>query len=92
MDIQPDPRLDEQYYQILSDTRPTLVDIIHALIARGESSRAVGEQVERVAGRSSVLPGLCEASARYLMRHPPRPIEADPQTNHSKGSILSGRS
>ncbi|MEW8092257.1 MAG: hypothetical protein AB2784_21840 [Candidatus Thiodiazotropha endolucinida] len=92
MGTQSDPRLDEQYYQILSDTRPTLVDIIHALIARGESSRAVGEQVERVAGRSSVLPGLCEASARHLRHHPHRPTKADPQENHFKGSILSGRS
>lgn len=92
MDIQSDPRLDEQYYQILSVTRPALVDIIHALVAQGERPRAVGDQVQRLAGRSSVLPGLCEASARYLMRHPPRPIEADPQTNHFKGSILSGRS
>jgi hypothetical protein len=92
MAIQPDSRLDAQYFQVLSDTCPALLDIIQALVACGECPRAVGGQVQRIAGRSSVLPGLCEASARYLMRHPPRPTKTDPQTNHSKGSILSGRS
>jgi hypothetical protein len=36
MDRQPDPRLDAQYYHILSDTCTALVDII---FARGASAR-----------------------------------------------------
>ena len=67
----PDYDLDLALTQLLRRQNPRLYGVIQALLELGQTPNQIGRRVERQTGPDSVLPGLCEASARTLRRNTP---------------------
>ena len=57
---------DQLYHDTLKDMHPALYAAIKELVASGQSPQAIAKRTEVVAGKDSVLPGLVEATARFI--------------------------
>jgi len=63
-----DSLINSEFYKVLSTTQPDLLAVIEKFVTAGITPKQVGDLVEGIAGKKSVLPGLAEGAAKHMLK------------------------